>query len=401
MTSNQQPAVLILGGDINALGHARALRHSGAPIYCALSPGLMSYGAATRYARKLRIPNPVDTPERAIDSLVRFASKQAVKPVLFFASDVWLHLFIEHSELLQAEFAVPYSTAEQLRSILYKDSLYELAERAGIPIPRTWNFENGEQLLSRIKELAYPTVVKPSQPGRACFKVIRLETELELTTWAEKIGLAGVETPLIAQEFIPGEATTLYTLTSYSNANGEMVAGSVGHKERQAPPRAGVITAGRLRHVPEVFAAGRQLLDSLQFHGLANTEFKYDASDGQYKLMEINPRLGVWNSSLLASGLNLAQAAYEDMQGIEYEGPPYTTEKDGLLWVNACADFTAHVLLRSTNYPDGGGMRALEWYGALQRPWYDGMLSLSDPGPTIAFLCMQTKKLLGRMVNRK
>ena len=58
---------------------------------------------------------------------------------------------------------------------------------------------------------------------------------------------------------------------------------------------------------------GVNLIETLGFYGIANTEFKLDIRTGEFKLIEINARSGMWNSSVLNSGINMPLLALEGL----------------------------------------------------------------------------------------
>jgi predicted ATP-grasp superfamily ATP-dependent carboligase len=60
-------------------------------------------------------------------------------------------------------------------------------------------------------------------------------------------------------------------------------------------------------HDPQLLELGTRLLDTLGWHGVAMVEFKQDAANGTYYLMEVNPKF--WGS------LDLALAAGADFPG--------------------------------------------------------------------------------------
>jgi hypothetical protein len=53
---------------------------------------------------------------------------------------------------------------------------------------------------------------------------------------------------------------------------------------------------------------------------LADIEFKWDARDRTYKLLDFNPRPWLWINLLTAGGVNLPYAAYQDALGEGLDG---------------------------------------------------------------------------------
>ena len=122
-----------------------------------------------------------------------------------------------------------------------------------------------------------------------------------------------------------------------------------GHRPE---PRRG---AGGLRFVQGVGLRG------LGFHGLSQVEFKRDARDGAYRLMEVNPRLWQWHGLAAACGVDLPRIAYWDLLGARL--PPARQNGSAKRWA-----ITFHA-----------GMRP-----ALVRPPYvDAVFAPDDPRPAL------------------
>ena len=88
-----------------------------------------------------------------------------------------------------------------------------------------------------------------------------------------------------------------------------------GRKLRQTPPGAGTCRVGESVWVDEVVEHGLRYLHGLGYYGLAQVEFKRDPRDGEYKLMEINPRLWQWHGLAAACGVDLVDLAYRELLG--------------------------------------------------------------------------------------
>lgn len=346
----QAPAALVLGGFQNALGHLRALGRSGIEVYYIQKASTGQFVKRSRFCRTVEVPDVISQPRAAVEAVVQLARGLPRKPVLFQTEDVWMFAVGQYESMVLDCCLVPGSNWTTLQGILNKRTLYENAKALGVEVPLTIACQKLEDLELHFGTFPMPCIVKPQVTVRflehlppelrkqCSHRTRRFRHKEELKCWCAAMRDAGLNVPVILQDFIPGGPDALYTLTSYSNRAGKMVAGSVGHKVRQMPPDAGCIVAGRLRHEPAVYEQGKRLLDGIEFHGLANTEFKFDLRDGRYKLMEINPRLGKWNSSALAAGLNLPLIAYSDLCGQTYSGPPISTKAEGALWLDIMED---------------------------------------------------------------
>ncbi|MFQ5518790.1 MAG: hypothetical protein ACE5E3_02185 [Mariprofundus sp.] len=72
----------------------------------------------------------------------------------------------------------------------------------------------------------------------------------------------------------------------------------------------GETTAARAEWIPEIYEGAKELLSSLKWKGFAEVECK-QAADGQWYVMEINPRLSGWSCLAEADGAGFLSAYYQ------------------------------------------------------------------------------------------
>jgi predicted ATP-grasp superfamily ATP-dependent carboligase len=121
------------------------------------------------------------------------------------------------------------------------------------------------------------------------------------------------------QEWIPGGDDALYTLGSYVAEDGRALGVFSGRKLRQTPRSIGTARVAEAVWIDEVVDRGRALLRELGLWGISQVEFKRDPRDGEYKLIEVNPRLWEWHGLAAACGVDLALIAYRDVTGEHVE----------------------------------------------------------------------------------
>ncbi len=384
---------IVLGGSTNALGQIRSICDAGFDCINVVEKGMHSWSRKSNLCTGYLSPHPYNERKECVNFLMNVIEELPNKPFLFFASDDWMEMVGENEAMFRNVAYIPQSKWEKMSQLYNKKYLYQIAEQYGIPYPKTIEVESLKDIQSKLNDVMEPIIVKPqtttsqnliTQCGIHAFhRTQKFNTKLDFLKWVEILLENNVDFPVLIQEFIQGEATSLYTLTSYSNKEGELLAGSVGHKLRQFPPVAGRITSGVLQHDDDLFAVGRQFLKVVNFHGLANTEFKYDARDGKYKLMEINTRLGAWNYSALYSGLNLIKIAVDDTNGIDYKGPEFVTEKNGKVWYNLAIDLFSSTYMNGKLEDKQYKVSLLEWRKSLKGRSFEAIWSYKDPLPFI------------------
>jgi predicted ATP-grasp superfamily ATP-dependent carboligase len=66
----------------------------------------------------------------------------------------------------------------------------------------------------------------------------------------------------------------------------------------------------------EVDAMTRRFLSAIGYRGIVDLGYRYDARDGRYKLLDVNPRIGAtFRLFVDRNGLDVARALYRDLTG--------------------------------------------------------------------------------------
>src|SRR5262249_6354933 len=107
---------------------------------------------------------------------------------------------------------------------------------------------------------------------------------------------------IVVQELIPGAGEAQYSYAVVCD-RGKPVAELVARRRRQYPVEFGYTsTFVETVDCPEVEDAGRRLLASLDYTGIAEVEFKRDDRDGRCKLLDVNARIWTWGQIGAAAG---------------------------------------------------------------------------------------------------
>src|SRR5208282_1351404 len=181
-----------------------------------------------------------------------------------------------------------------------KWEMIKLAQRVAVPVPRTIR---ASELDQRGPELRFPLVIKPQQesPGRSPIRYFYKKEQLSAARLEfSNSSRNGAFSDSIVQEYIPGHGCGLFA--TYQNGVCKRV--FMHRRVREYPAPGGVSSCAESFYDSTLASHGRRMLDALHWHGVAMVEFRCDDRDGEYKLMEINPKF--WGS------LDLALAAGAD-----------------------------------------------------------------------------------------
>jgi predicted ATP-grasp superfamily ATP-dependent carboligase len=153
----------------------------------------------------------------------------------------------------------------------HKRKTMEVAKQVGLHVPKTYSAPEEVE--------SFPVVVKPSL-GSGTVQFVNSMPEL----------MAAYEADCVIQDYIAGQGFGFSALLRH----GELRACCMHRRVREFPITGGASTAAVTVLKPELRRAGMRILQELKWHGVAMVEFKKDERDGQYKLLEINPKF--WGS---------------------------------------------------------------------------------------------------------
>jgi len=313
------------------------------------------------------------------------------KAMIFITSDDYLVMTGKNRVLLENKLIFPMSEWKVIESCTNKRMLYECACKIGIPLPKTFVIDNISKMNEALTVIPFPCIVKPimtvgfNQQLGLHKKVIIVNNTSEMNELINIINDKKLDSiSYIIQEVIPGDAKSLYTLSAYSNSEADIIAWSTGHKIRQSPPDAGTITSGFVQEELDLFELGRKLLKGMKLHGISNTEFKLDVRDGQFKLIEINPRPGLWNYSATASGVNLPYECYKDILGA-HDGDIVSSDVT-LTWCLGIPDFVNVIYRYKKLGYEKDQLSILKWVKSIKNHTVFAILNRADPLPFVFYV---------------
>jgi predicted ATP-grasp superfamily ATP-dependent carboligase len=124
------------------------------------------------------------------------------------------------------------------------------------------------------------------------------------------------EPNLMLQEYIPGSDENVWMFNGYFNEHSDCLFGLTGRKVRMWPVHQGVTSLGVCQRNEIVEKSTRDFMTAIGYKGIVDIGYKYDARDGRYKVLDINPRIGATFRLFVGDdGMDVARALYLDMAG--------------------------------------------------------------------------------------
>jgi predicted ATP-grasp superfamily ATP-dependent carboligase len=303
-------------------------------------------GDFTRYSRHRRAAirrlDAARQPEQLTERLLDYARSRPEKPVLFYNGDWDLLMVSRLRERLSEGFRFVIADAETVEDLVNKRRFQQRAVELDLPVPAAYELVAGGALPTN-GLLRYPLVVKPLTREHATWralarsKVRPVTTAAELEPLCEDLAAAGLD--VLLQEAIPGPESLIESHHVYVDADGEVAGEFTGRKIRTYPCEYGYSTALEVTDAPDVAALGREVLERLEFRGVAKLDFKRHPDDGRLSLLEINPRFNLWHHPGARAGVNIPALVYADLTG--RPRGPVTTARAGVRWCSPWRDFQA------------------------------------------------------------
>src|SRR5204862_2009085 len=131
-------------------------------------------------------------------------------------------------------------------------------------------------------------------------------------------------------------------------------------KVRTYPTLTGESAFIELGHDDSLDTIGREVARMCPLRGVFKMDFKRDANDGRWYLLEINARYNLWHYLAARNGANLMAAAYEYM--VEGTRPVQARAGTRFRWLSLDLDFKAYRELARR-----GEMTFAQWAGSILR----------------------------------
>jgi D-aspartate ligase len=300
------------------LGAIRSLGRLGVPVY-GVHEGPLAPAASSRYLRGRWFWQPdAEQPERAVAGLCTLAERIGRPAVLIPTDDAAAIFLAEHGAGLREAFLFPAPPPGLPRRVAGKFSLHEVCREHGMPVPLTALPGSAAEAAAFAAGTGYPVIAKLVLPWRVAGGGLRSTTVLRSSAglaslWqaCEQAG-AGV----MLQEYLPAGPDGDWFFHGYCDATAACRPGFTGVKIRSYPAHAGLTSLGRAEPSPGLAGQLTALLARVGYQGIVDLDLRRDARDGQYKLLDFNPRLGAQFRLLVDSaGVDVVRAAYLDLTG--------------------------------------------------------------------------------------
>jgi predicted ATP-grasp superfamily ATP-dependent carboligase len=359
---------------------ARSAGRLGIPVYAVRTRHRQPAMRSRYVVAGVQLP---DAPEEGLlEALLNFAQNRP-KIMLLPIDDESAIFASDHRDRLAERFLMPHARAGAHRILASKWAMHELCRRIGVPAPESRLPSSEAAAIESAEAFGYPVVLKRSAAWVASNdplapSVAIVHSRSELVDCYRRMD-SPVEPQVIVQEHIPGGSDSIWMFNGYFGNESRCLCAFTGQKLRQRGPRTGPTTLGVCVWNEAIASAAQSLLREVGYEGIIDMGFRYDARDGSYKLLDVNPRIGsTFRLFTGANGVDVVRTAYLDLTG---HAVPETRARDGRRWIVEPYDLlTSAQLGRERDLTVMGWLRSMR--GVEEGAWWAG----DDPLPFLAMV---------------
>lgn len=357
------------------LSVVRSLGRFGVPMYTVCDTG--SPVMKSRYLKRaFAWSADQGSMEDTLGFLLNAGRQIGRRAVLIPTDDLGTILLDEHANELKERFLFPEQPQGLARSLSNKKEMYYLCKRMDVPTPEAAFPTSREDVVHYVRDATFPVVMKGidawSHYGTlrktGMDRVLILKSAGELLESYNKLEAAGSPDVLL-QEYIPGGPESVWMFNGYFDEGSDCLFGYTGQKIRQHPPYTGFTTLGLCVDNETVESVTKRFMKELGYRGTLDIGYRFDARDGKYKLLDVNPRMGgTFRLFVGENGMDVARALYLDLTGQKVDDSPVRRKRR---WVVENYDlFSSIVYARDGKLTFGGWVRSLRdvqegaWFAA-------------------------------------
>jgi D-aspartate ligase len=375
------------------LGIIRSLGRLGVPVY-AIVEDRFAPAATSRYLSGALVLEGEGV-SGVVSSLADIGERLGRRAVLIPTDDLAASFINDQSETLQKWFLFPRSPQDLPRRLANKKTLHSLCKSIRVPcaeaeFPRS--FEDVEAFIGRAE---FPVVLKMAEPQRrpkGTRSVEIVQTARELRTLYRQLEDTGCS-DVMFQDYIAETSGEDWVVHGYANPQTDCLLVFTGKKLRSYPAFAGSTTLGRAEHNEPLRRQAEMMLRTIAYAGIMDMDWRLDKRDGQYKLLDFNPRVGA-NFRMFESeaGVDVVRALYLDITG---RSVCRSLQREGHTFIVEPYDFAA-----SLNYMRQGGLGVRTWLQSLKGKKETAWFSWDDLAPFFMLCANLVLRTIERSVKR-
>lgn len=293
--------IMLLGGGLQSISMARGLKDCGYRVVnCAQRNAV---GKWSRYVDKFYVGEVEDLNPAMICGISKDTGSVLIIPM---EDEYALWLSENRDEIERNGISTAVEDASKLKLVINKASLMEICGRCGVPVPKTLSISK-YGVDAAATAVGFPSLLKPdiSNGSRG---IQRVEDIDQLKNKYSDVAREFGECTL--QEFI--ENDFYYNVMLYRYEGGDYSTGVVTKITRYYPIKGGSSSFCTTVDNDRILNVCKKLLDCLDWKGFADFDV-LEKDPGDYRIIEINPRVPASVHAAYASGVNFSDIIVSDL----------------------------------------------------------------------------------------
>jgi carbamoyl-phosphate synthase large subunit len=289
-------------------------------VYENLEPGIYMEGLCDRI---FQIPYPSGGSDELIERIEHIHQQEKID-VLIPNFDAELFSFMKNEQRLREKGIHMFLPTLKQFQEREKDKLPEYGEKYGVKVPGSINLGSLSQIKEIEEKLDYPVMIK-GQFYDAYIAANEEQVKQAFHKLAAKWGL-----PVIAQEFVKGTEVNVIAL---GDGKGNTIA-AVPMRKQYITDK-GKAWGGITLADEKMMELTRMIIQKTKWKGGMELEL-IKTNNGEYFLIEINPRIPAWVYLAVGAGQNIPDALIKLALG--WDVKPMTSYKIGKMFVRYSYD---------------------------------------------------------------
>ncbi|MHA1401786.1 MAG: carboxylate--amine ligase [Candidatus Heimdallarchaeaceae archaeon] len=295
----------------NSLAMIRSLGKRGIEVLAADSKRRFTQGFYSKYCKKRAVyTDPKKNLEQFIDDIITLIKKENIDVLMPVGVNTTIPISYYKDEL-EKYTCVPVVDYNIIIKAHDKSKATKIADKVGVPVPKTFYPESSEDLKEISNQLSFPVVIK-ARKGTGIFKFVYSKAELietydEIQNHYKDNSIISYYTNPLIQEYIPGKIHDVCVLFK----EGKVRAALTQMRIKTNPPEGGPGVVNVTTYIPELRDLAINLMEKIRWHGVAQLEFKHDPRDNKFKLLEINPKFWGTLGLSIEAGIDFPYLLYK------------------------------------------------------------------------------------------
>lgn len=374
------PVVVLHTDGYGTVAIARTLGRLGVPMYLLAQEGTSAPSLSSRFWTGKQRWNFRKSETESVAFMLdlgrRLRATHGARPILLTDADRMAILVERSADALETQFDFPRPTRPIVRDLANKWGMHALASGSGVPTPATAYVCSQADVEAFLETAAFPVVLKAADRSAVNGPPNRLiGSRHELVDEAHR-RMADGPLDVVLQEYIPGDARSVWMCNGYFGSDPARSLVFTGKKLRQVSST-GVASLAVCLANETVERQTRTFMEAIGYRGCVGVGYRYDARDGQYKLLDVNPRVsGVFRLFSGRNDVDVVRACYLDLTG---QHAPTTSLRPGRKWLLEDDVFPAFRAVRN------GDLTVRQWARSLRGVQESAWFARDDLKPGLAW----------------